>query len=312
MPQINSLAFMEIKSGFLESLRVKCAQDQSYAKGWSALLKRDPSHSHVSVQLDQHVSTCPDKNSNTQSSTPTQEELKRWKNFSIDDGYLVHKGRVCVPKDSNTRRQILSECHDSPSAGHLECLKVGGLLHPLEIPQGLSTTNHGHDAIWVIVDHLTNMGRFIPTKTTVKTPELAWLFVEHIYRHYGLLASIISDRDRKFDNLFWRAVFQKLETKLNLSTVDHPKTDGQTKSVNQVLEDMLRVYVNKKQTNWEDYLPILEFSYNSLKHVTIGFSPFMLLYEFQARSPILVGLAKEKIQQAKDFLQGHFGMLRVA
>ena len=78
---------------------------------------------------------------------------------------------------------------------------------------------------------------------------------------------------------------------LNLSTTDHPQTDGQTERVNQVLEDMLRAYVSKHQSNWEDYLPILEFAYNSAKHVTTGFSPFMLMYGFQPRSPISMGLA---------------------
>ena len=109
----------------------------------------------------------------TQSSSPSNDELNRWKNFTIDDGYLLHKGRVCVPRDSNIRRRILYECHDSPSARHpgirktyahlwrnfywpgmhkdveeyvmhcqkcqvnkVEHLKEGGLLHPLEIPNG--------------------------------------------------------------------------------------------------------------------------------------------------------------------------------
>ena len=85
--------------------------------------------------------------------------------------------------------------------------------------------------------------------------------------------------------------------------------NGQTERVNQALEDMLQAYVTKKQTNWEDYLPVLEFSYNSDKHVTIGFSPFMLMYGFQPRSPVTVGLANEKIQQVKDFLEDHQEML---
>ena len=105
-------------------------------------------------------------------------------------------------------------------------------MHPLEIPNGkwesismdfivgLPTTNRGHDAIWVVVDRLTKMCRFIPTKTTVKTPELARLFVDNIYRLYGLPANIISDRDRKFDSHFWRAVFKRLDTMLNLSTAE--------------------------------------------------------------------------------------------
>ena len=99
---------------------------------------------------------------------------------------------------------------------------------------------------------------------------------------------------------------------LYLSMTDHPQTDGQTVRVNQVLEDMLRAYVSKRQSNWEDYLPILEFAYNSSEHTTTGFSPFMLMYGYKPRSPISVGLANEKIQQVKDFLQDHFDMLKVA
>ena len=37
----------------------------------------------------------------------------------------------------------------------------------------------------------------------------------------------------------------------------------------------------------------------------------MLMYGYQPRSPITVGLATEKIQQVKDFLQNHFDMLKV-
>ena len=73
---------------------------------------------------------------------------------------------------------------------------------------------------------------------------------------------------------------------------------------------MLRAYVSKRQTNWEQYLPILEFAYNSAKHSTIGFSPFMLMYGFQSRSPIAVGLEKEKLQSIKELLEDMQSMLQ--
>ena len=43
----------------------------------------------------------------------------------------------------------------------------------------LPTTNCGHESIWVIIDQLTKMCQFFTTKTTVKTLELARLFVEN-------------------------------------------------------------------------------------------------------------------------------------
>ena len=50
------------------------------------------------------------------------------------------------------------------------------------------------------------MCQFIPTKTTVKTPELVRLFNDNIYRLYGLPASTVSDRDQKLNSHFWQAV----------------------------------------------------------------------------------------------------------
>ena len=71
-------------------------------------------------------------------------------------------------------------------------------MHPLDIPKGkwesismgfitsLPRMNQGHDSIWVVVDKLTKLVKFIPTRKDVKTPKLARLFIKHLYRLYGL------------------------------------------------------------------------------------------------------------------------------
>ena len=52
-------------------------------------------------------------------------------------------------------------------------------------------------------------------------------------------------------------------TKLKFSTAYNPQTDEQTERVNQVLEDMLHMYMMDKPTKWEDYLHLVEFDYNN-------------------------------------------------
>ena len=153
--------------------------------------------------------------------------------------------------------------------------KTPGLLQPLQIPEsnwqsvsmdfivGLPRTQHQKDTILVVVDRLSKMAHFIPTKETVEAPQIADLCIQNIYRLHGMPSSIVSDRDVRFTDHFWRQILAKLHVSLNMSSGDHPQTDGQTERVNQILEDMLRAYVSDKQSDWDTYLPLLEFAYNN-------------------------------------------------
>ena len=125
---------------------------------------------------------------------------------------------------------------------------------------------------------------------------------------YGLPTNIVSDCDHTFNSHFWREVFKKLDSRLlHLSTINNLEVI----SIN-FLKICYKHMLGKVQSNWEDYLPILEFAYNTAKHVTTRFSPFILMYAIQPRSPIMVGLVNKKLCQVKDFLQDCIGMLQIA
>ena len=120
-----------------------------------------------------------------------------------------------------------------------------------------------HDSIMVVVDKLKKAAHFIPVKSTHKTDDIAKIFVKDIFELHGLPKAIVSNRYVKFTSNFWKWLFVDLGTKLNFSTAYHPQTDGQSERVNQVLEDMLRMYVMDKPSKWEDYLHLVEFSYTN-------------------------------------------------
>ena len=58
----------------------------------------------------------------------------------------------------------------------------------------------------------------------------------------------------------------------------HPQTNRQMERVNQVLEDMLRMYVMDQPGKWEDYLHLVEFVYDNHFQDSSGLSQFEILY----------------------------------
>ena len=104
----------------------------------------------------------------------------------------------------------------------------------------------------VVVEKLSKATHFIPVKSTYKAINIVDIFMKEIFRLHSVAKVIISDRDVKFTGNFWKDLFKSLGTQLNFSTVYHPQTDGKTERVNQIQEDMLRMYVMDKPGKWED------------------------------------------------------------
>jgi hypothetical protein len=56
--------------------------------------------------------------------------------------------------------------------------------------------------------------------------------------------------------------------------------------VNRVIEDMLRMYVMDKPSKWEDYLHLVEFTYNNGYRASLKLSPFEALYDRRCNTPV--------------------------
>ena len=65
-----------------------------------------------------------------------------------------------------------------------------------------------------------------------------------------------------------------LDNRLDMSTADHPQTDGQTERVNRVIHDILRSVCADTLKRWSSMLPVVEFALNSAVHASTGYTPF--------------------------------------
>jgi transposase InsO family protein len=88
----------------------------------------------------------------------------------------------------------------------------------------------------------------------------------------------VSDRGTQFTSKFWERLHETLDTQLCFSSIYHPQTDGQTKRVNQILEDMLRPYALQYRKSWDKSMSYTEFSYNHSYQKSLKMTPFEMLY----------------------------------
>jgi hypothetical protein len=173
-----------------------------------------------------------------------------------------------------------------------------GLLQPLPVPErkfdhitldlitDLPVTKNGCDAVLTVVDRLTKMVSFSPLRKDAKAKDVAQVFRNVWYRHYGLPSVIISDRDKRFLSNFWQALFKALGTELRFSTAFHPQTDGQSERANRTLEEYLRHFISPRQDDWDEYLDLAEFAVNDSINPSTGYSPFQLAFGQQPTSPV--------------------------
>jgi hypothetical protein len=158
----------------------------------------------------------------------------------------------------------------------------------------------GYTAILVVVDRLTKQAIFIPTHNTITAPDLAKLFLLHVFLKHGVPSHVTSDHGLEFISYFFRSLGKLMNMELHFTSRYHSEGDGQMERVNQTLGQYLCMYTNYQQDNWSELLPMSEFAYNNAPSVTTGISPF---YANKGYHPSLVVYPEQDItsMKARDY-----------
>ena len=128
----------------------------------------------------------------------TQELIQRdfwWKGMRQD---IAHYVRTCpvyqVMKSENRAKKGLRQAIPLPTQ-KFEQLTIDLVI---DLPE-----SKGYTAVAVFVDRLTKFVKFIPRQKELTAEGYAELFLQHIFRQFGVPRIIISDRDPRFLSNFW-------------------------------------------------------------------------------------------------------------
>jgi hypothetical protein len=131
-----------------------------------------------------------------------------------------------------------------------------------------------YTAILFIIGHLSKQAIFIPTHDTITSPDLARLFLLHVFSKHGIPSHVTLDQGMEFVSHFFHSLGKALNMILHFTSGYHLEGDGQMERANQTLEQYLCIYCNYQQNHWSELLPLAEFAYNNALSATTGVSPF--------------------------------------
>ncbi|MCO5557181.1 hypothetical protein L7F22_010741 [Adiantum nelumboides] len=185
--------------------------------------------------------------------------------YSIREGYLMRKTMLCGTQP--LREKVMTECHCPPFTGHRRI----ATLQPLPI------SSRPWESI--AMDFIFDLPR--------------------IQSGHDDYMAIVSGRDPRFTSLLWKAIWENIGTRLQFSSSFYPQTDGQSGIANSVVLDLLKSYISDQKTQWERYLPLVEFAYNNTIHSSTGKAPFEIVEGAMKVPPFLS--TKDKIFEADEY-----------
>ncbi|GFS66635.1 hypothetical protein TNCV_229101 [Trichonephila clavipes] len=219
----------------------------------------------------------------------TFEQLIQNEEFRFIDGILCRKnfdpdGKLWLPViPKHLRADILRHFHDAPTAGHLGFAKTYDRIRKRFYWPGM----YRNVVRYVMHCRECQRRKSVPQRPPgPEVDEIAKFLLEEIVLRHGAPRVIITDRGAVFRSRLVSSLVDLCNIDHRFTTAYHPQTNGLTERFNKTLADMLSMYVDVEQKNWDEILPFVTFAYNTTKQETTGFTPFYLLHGREAETTL--------------------------
>ena len=161
----------------------------------------------------------------------------------------------------------------------------------------LPETEAGNKYLLVINDYATRYPLAFPLPTN-DAASVAKVMIERVFLEFGPPRVILSDRGTHFLNDLVHSITQLFMTRQVFSSGYRPQTAGITERMNQTLLDLLAMYGNRKQNDWDQLVPYVLFAYRTTYSEVIKNTPFYLVYGYEPVLPHEMNLLPPHLNQS--------------
>ena len=138
-------------------------------------------------------------------------------------------------------------------------------------------SDNNNTGILVIIDHFSKFAEAVPcSHHDYDAVTTSRLLLQKWFARHGTTTRMQSDNapnlTAEVSNEFLKAAHVTKVT----STAGHPRTQGLVERQNRTLLTLLRVFCSRRMRDWDQCLDEVMGAYNSTRHATTGFSPYML------------------------------------
>lgn len=129
--------------------------------------------------------------------------------------------------------------------------------------------------IFVVIDCFTKFVKLYPLRRAqakISVNKILYDFCKIIP-----VKAILSDHGSQFTSKYWQETLRAHNIKVFTSSIRHPASNP-SERVMRELGRLLRAYVGESHSGWAHVVPKIEELFNSVPHLSTGFSPYQLLY----------------------------------
>jgi len=209
--------------------------------------------------------------------TEKMNEYVWWPRMRTDIIKHVNECKECQRSKRHQQHTHLSRSVSVPTAPFS---RIG-----VDVVGPLPTTMRGNCYLLTVVDHLTRYAEAFPMKEAT-TIEIADIIIKNVICRHGLFDVMVSDQGGTFVSELATYIYKQLGINKRVTTAYHPQSNGVTERFNGTLKQLLKMWSNEEQDDWDELLCYALFSYNTNYHRIIQEVPFFVKEGRMPKQPI--------------------------